>query len=162
FAVFHQRYATNVLPSWDRAQPLRMIAHNGEINTIWSNRAHVDARTSLLPRECDPLYTADGSDSMSLDEVAELLCNHDRNIAEAVAIMVPPAIGLQGSAFPRLPADIMGPWDGPSALGLPDGKVVRAAPDRNWLCPCRLVVSDSGLVVAGSEVGLADIDTDTI
>ena len=162
FAVFHQRYATNVLPSWDRAQPLRMIAHNGEINTIWSNRAHVDARTSLLPRECDPLYTADGSDSMSLDEVAELLCNHDRNIAEAVRMMLPPAIGIKESAFHRYHADIMEPWDGPSALVFTDGKLVGAALDRNGLRPCRFVVSDSGLVVAGSEVGLADIDTDTI
>src|SRR5215831_13103350 len=162
FAVFHQRYATNVLPSWDRAQPLRMIAHNGEINTIWSNRAHVDARSALLPRECDPLYTREASDSMSLDEVAELLCNYERNIAEAVRMMLPPAIGVKESAFHRYHADIMEPWDGPSALVFTDGKLVGAALDRNGLRPCRFVVSDSGLVVAGSEVGLADIDTDTI
>jgi glutamate synthase (NADPH/NADH) large chain len=162
FAVFHQRYATNVLPSWDRAQPLRTIAHNGEINTIWSNRALIDARASLLPRECDPLYTPDGSDSMSLDEVAELLCNHDRNIAEAIRMMLPPAIGIKESAFHRYHADIMEPWDGPSALVFTDGKLVGAALDRNGLRPCRFVVTDSGLVVAGSEVGLADVDTDTI
>ena len=92
FAVFHQRYATNVLPSWDRAQPLRMVAHNGEINTIWSNRAHIDARCATLPRECDPIISRDASDSMSLDEVAELLCNYERNVAEAVRMMLPPAV----------------------------------------------------------------------
>jgi glutamate synthase (ferredoxin) len=162
FAVFHQRYATNVLPSWDRAQPLRMVAHNGEINTIWSNRAHVDARCSLLPRECDPLYTRDGSDSMSLDEVAELLCNYERNIAEAVRMMLPPAIGVQESAFHRYHADCMEPWDGPSALVFTDGRMVGAALDRNGLRPCRFVITDTGLVVAGSEVGLADVDSDTI
>jgi len=162
FAVFHQRYATNVLPSWDRAQPLRMIAHNGEINTVWSNRAHVDARSKLLPRECEPFYTPDGSDSMSLDEIAELLCNHDRNIAEAVRMMLPPAIGIKESAFHRYHADIMEPWDGPSALVFTDGKLVGAALDRNGLRPCRFIITDSGLIVAGSEVGLADVDTDTI
>ena len=162
FAVFHQRYATNVLPTWDRAQPLRMVAHNGEINTVWSNRAHVDARSALLPRECDPLFTREASDSMSLDEVAELLCNYDRNIAEAVRMMLPPAIGIKESAFHRYHADIMEPWDGPSALVFTDGRLVGAALDRNGLRPCRFVITDAGLVVAGSEVGLADVDTDTI
>ncbi len=162
FAVFHQRYATNVLPTWDRAQPLRMVAHNGEINTIWSNRAHVDARAALLPRECNPLYTLDGSDSMSLDEVAELLCNYERNIAEAVRMMLPPAIGIRESAFHRYHSDCMEPWDGPSALVFTDGRMVGAALDRNGLRPCRFVITDTGLVVAGSEVGLADVDTDTI
>ena len=162
FAVFHQRYATNVLPTWDRAQPLRMVAHNGEINTVWSNRAHVDARSSLLPRSCDPLFTAEASDSMSLDEVAELLCNYDRNIAEAVRMMLPPAVGIQESAFHRYHSDIMEPWDGPSALVFTDGRLLGAALDRNGLRPCRFVITDTGLVVAGSEVGLADVDTDTI
>jgi glutamate synthase (NADPH/NADH) large chain len=162
FAMFHQRYATNVLPTWDRAQPLRMVAHNGEINTIWSNRAHVDARSALLPRECDPLFTRDGSDSMSLDEIAELLCNYDRNIAEAVRMMLPPAIGVKESAFHRYHADCMEPWDGPSALVFADGRMVGAVLDRNGLRPCRFVITDTGLVVLGSEVGLADVDTDTI
>jgi glutamate synthase (ferredoxin) len=162
FAVFHQRYATNVLPTWDRAQPLRMVAHNGEINTVWSNRAHVDARSSLLPRECDPLFTREASDSMSLDEVAELLCHYDRNIAEAVRMMLPPAVGIRESAFHRYHSDIMEPWDGPSALVFTDGRLLGAALDRNGLRPCRFIVTDEGLILAGSEVGLADVDTDTI
>ncbi len=102
------------------------------------------------------------SDSMSLDEVAELLCNYDRNIAEAVRMMLPPAVGIKESAFHRYHADIMEPWDGPSALVFTDGRLVGAALDRNGLRPCRFVITDSGLVVAGSEVGLADVDTDTI
>ncbi len=162
FAVFHQRYATNVLPSWDRAQPLRMVAHNGEINTIWSNRAHIDARTATLPRECDPIITRDASDSMSLDEVAELLCNYERNVAEAVRMMLPPAVVSKESAFQRYHADCMEPWDGPSALVFTDGHLLGAALDRNGLRPCRFVITDTGLVVAGSEVGLADVDSDTI
>ncbi|HEY4963041.1 MAG TPA: glutamate synthase central domain-containing protein, partial [Terriglobales bacterium] len=162
FSVFHQRYATNVLPSWDRAQPLRMVAHNGEINTIWSNRAHVDARCATLPSECDPIYTPDASDSMSLDEVAEMLSNYERNVAEAVRMMLPPADGPKESAFHRYHADCMEPWDGPSALVFTDGRLLGAALDRNGLRPCRFVITDTGLVVAGSEVGLADVDSDTI
>src|SRR5580704_10205568 len=99
FSVFHQRYATNVLPSWDRAQPLRMVAHNGEINTIWSNRAHMEARRATLPPVCEPILTGDASDSMSLDEVAELLANHGRNVAEAMRMLLPPASGSKETAF---------------------------------------------------------------
>ncbi len=83
FAVFHQRYATNVAPSWDRAQPFRMLAHNGEINTVWGNRARMDARAATLSEELKPIFTADGSDSTSLDEVLELLAHNGRTIAES-------------------------------------------------------------------------------
>src|SRR6201996_8408796 len=73
FAIFHQRYATNTLPTWHRAQPLRMLAHNGEINTVWGNRARMAARDSTLPVECKPVLTQGGTDSASLDEAIELL-----------------------------------------------------------------------------------------
>ena len=73
FAIFHQRYATNVAPSWDRAQPLRMLAHNGEINTVWGNRGRMEARAATIPAECHPILTKDGSDSTSLDEVVVLM-----------------------------------------------------------------------------------------
>src|SRR5271166_5948134 len=162
FAVFHQRYATNVLPSWHRAQPLRMIAHNGEINTIWGNRAHMEARGATLPRECDPLLSGEASDSMSLDEVAELLANHDRNVAEAVRMLLPPAAIGRETLFHRYHADCMEPWDGPSALVFTDGRLLGAALDRNGLRPCRYVITDTGLIVAGSEVGLADVSPDSI
>src|SRR5271166_5755129 len=162
FAIFHQRYATNVLPSWHRAQPLRMLAHNGEINTIWSNRAHMEARRATLPPECAPMLTNDASDSMSLDEVAELLANHDRNVAEAIRMLLPPAAYGKETAFHRYHADCMEPWDGPSALVFSDGRLLGAALDRNGLRPCRYVITDSGLMVAGSEVGLADVSPDSI
>jgi glutamate synthase (ferredoxin) len=162
FAIFHQRYATNVLPSWHRAQPLRMLAHNGEINTVWSNRAHIEARRATLPRECEPILTADASDSMSLDEIAELLANHDRNVAEAIRMLLPPIAYGRETAFHRYHADCMEPWDGPSALVFSDGRLLGAALDRNGLRPCRYVITDTGLMVAGSEVGLADVNPDSI
>ena len=99
---------------------------------------------------------------MSLDEVAELLSNYERNVAEAVRMMLPPAVGPKESLFHRYHADCMEPWDGPSALVFTDGRLLGAALDRNGLRPCRFVITDTGLVVAGSEVGLADVDTDTI
>ena len=162
FAIFHQRYATNVLPSWHRAQPLRVIAHNGEINTIWGNRAHMEARRATLPRECEPILSGEASDSMSLDEVAELLANHDRNVAEAIRMLLPPAPSERETLFHRYHADCMEPWDGPSALVFTDGRLLGAALDRNGLRPCRYVITDSGLIVAGSEVGLADVSADCI
>lgn len=162
FAVFHQRYATNVLPSWDRAQPCRMIAHNGEINTIWSNRAHMEARRALLPPECEPILSPDASDSISLDEVAELLSNHGRNIAESVRMLLPAAGDREESAFHRYHSDCMEPWDGPSALVFTDGHLLGAVVDRNGLRPCRYVIRDDGLIVAGSEFGLAEIHRDAI
>ncbi len=163
FAVFHQRYATNVLPSWHRAQPLRMIAHNGEINTIWGNRAHIETRRATLPRPCEPILSVAASDSMSLDEIAELLANHDRNIAEAIRMLLPaaPDAGTE-TAFHRYHADCMEPWDGPSALVFSDGRLLGAALDRNGLRPCRYVITDSGLIIAGSEVGLADVSNESI
>ena len=162
FAVFHQRYATNVLPSWHRAQPLRMLAHNGEINTIWGNRAHMEARRATLPLLCEPLLSAQGSDSMSLDEVAELLANHGRNVAEAIRMLLPAVAAGNETAFHRYHADCMEPWDGPSALVFSDGRLLGAALDRNGLRPCRYVITDAGWVVAGSEVGLADVSAESI
>ena len=162
FAIFHQRYATNVLPSWHRAQPLRMLAHNGEINTIWGNRAHMETRRATLPPECEPILSESASDSMSLDEVAELLVNHDRNMAEAIRMLLPPASPGKETAFHRYHADCMEPWDGPSALVFSDGRLLGAALDRNGLRPCRYVVTESGLMIAGSEVGLADVSADSI
>ena len=93
FAVFHQRYATNTLPTWHRAQPGRAIAHNGEINTVWGNRARMAARDSTLPVECKPVLTQGGTDSTSLDEAVELLSQNGRTLAEAIRMLLPPAAG---------------------------------------------------------------------
>jgi glutamate synthase (ferredoxin) len=164
FAIFHQRYATNTLPTWHRAQPLRTLGHNGEINTVWGNRARMTARDSTLPVECKPVLTTGGTDSTSLDEAVELLSRNGRTLAEAIRILLPPAAddGHQSSSFLRYHADCAEPWDGPAALAFSDGLVVGAALDRNGLRPCRFAVTKGGLVVAGSEAGLVDLDPEEV
>jgi glutamate synthase (ferredoxin) len=158
FAVFHQRYATNTLPAWHRAQPGRKLGHNGEINTVWGNRSRMAARDSTLPVECKPVLTADGTDSTSLDETVELISQNGRTIAEAVRMLLPPAIVKRPSAFLQYHAGCTEPWDGPAAIAFSDGVVVGAALDRNGLRPCRYAITKDGIVVAGSEAGLVDLD----
>ncbi|MCU1224480.1 MAG: Glutamate synthase (ferredoxin) [Edaphobacter sp.] len=163
FAVFHQRYATNTLPTWHRAQPGRTIGHNGEINTVWGNRARMAARDSTLPVECKPVLTQGGTDSTSLDEAIELLSKNGRTLAEAIRMLLPPAVeGHQSSSFLRYHTDCAEPWDGPAALAFSDGRIVGAALDRNGLRPCRFAVTKAGLVVAGSEAGLVDLDPEEV
>jgi glutamate synthase domain-containing protein 2/glutamate synthase domain-containing protein 1/glutamate synthase domain-containing protein 3 len=162
FALFHQRYATNVAPSWDRAQPLRMLAHNGEINTVWGNRARMDARAATFPAEFEPVFTKDGSDSTSLDEAAELLARNGRTVAEAVRMLIQPAGNLDRSAFFSYVGDCAEPWDGPAAVAFTDGGLVGAVLDRNGLRPCRYFVTEDKLVVLGSEAGLVDLDPETV
>ncbi len=163
FAVFHQRYATNTAPSWHRAQPARMLAHNGEINTVWGNRARMAARLSTLPAECMPVLTVGGTDSTSLDEAVELVSKNGRTLSEAVRMLLPPAVGThKESAFLQYHADCVEPWDGPAAISFADGRVVGAALDRNGLRPCRYAMTSDGLVVAGSEAGLVDLDPEKV
>lgn len=162
YALFHQRYATNTTPAWHRAQPGRMLAHNGEINTVWGNRARMEARYSTLPAECQPILTKDGTDSTSLDETVELLTRNGYTIAEAIRVLLPPAVTNRESAFLKYHRDTMEPWDGPAALGFADGRYVGAALDRNGLRPSRYAITTDGLVVAGSEAGLVDIDPETV
>jgi len=163
FAIFHQRYATNTLPTWHRAQPLRTLGHNGEINTVWGNRARMAARDATLPVECKPVLTLDGTDSTSLDEAVELLSQNGRTLAEAIRMLLPPAAeGHQSSSFLRYHTDCAEPWDGPAALAFSDGRIVGAALDRNGLRPCRFAITSAGLVVAGSEAGLVDLDPEEV
>ena len=163
FAVFHQRYATNTLPTWHRAQPGRTLGHNGEINTVWGNRARMEARDSTLPVECKPVLTQGGTDSTSLDETVELLLHNGRTLAEAMRMLLPPAVtGQQTSSFLRYHADCAEPWDGPAAIAFSNGKLVGAVLDRNGLRPCRFAVTKDGLIVAGSEAGLVDLDPDEV
>jgi len=162
FAVFHQRYATNTLPAWHRAQPGRKLGHNGEINTVWGNRSRMAARDSTLPVECKPVLTKDGTDSTSLDETVELLSQNGRTISEAVRMLLPPAMISRPSPFLQYHAGCSEPWDGPAAIAYSDGIVVGAALDRNGLRPCRYAITSDGLVVAGSEAGLVDLDPGTV
>jgi len=162
FAVFHQRYATNTLPAWHRAQPGRTLGHNGEINTVWGNRSRMVARDSTLPVECKPVLTKDGTDSTSLDETVELLSQNGRTISEAVRMLLPPAMVSRPSPFLQYHAGCTEPWDGPAAIAYSDGVVVGAALDRNGLRPCRYAITSDGLVVAGSEAGLVDLDPETV
>ena len=163
FAIFHQRYATNTAPSWNRAQPARTLAHNGEINTVWGNRSRMAARDATLPVECKPVVTHGGTDSTSLDEVVELVSMNGRSLSEAVRMMLPPAVTTQqDSTFLRYHADCIEPWDGPAAIAFSNGRVVGAALDRNGLRPCRFAITDGGIVVAGSEAGLIDLDPETV
>ncbi len=163
FAIFHQRYATNTAPSWNRAQPARTLAHNGEINTVWGNRARMAARDATLPIECKPVLTKGGTDSTSLDEAMELISKNGRSLAEAVRMLLPPAqSAFRDSTFLRYHRDCAEPWDGPAAIAFSDGRVVGAALDRNGLRPCRFAMTEDGLVVAGSEAGLVDLDPATV
>ncbi len=162
FAVFHQRYATNTMPAWHRAQPGRKLAHNGEINTVWGNRARMDAREATLPEECKPILTADGTDSTSLDEASELISQNGRTLAESVRMLLPPATANRVSPFLRYHADCCEPWDGPAAIAFADGHVVGAALDRNGLRPSRYARTEGGLIVAGSEAGLVDLDPEQV
>ncbi|MDQ2843096.1 MAG: glutamate synthase-related protein [Acidobacteriota bacterium] len=162
FAIFHQRYATNTLPAWHRAQPGRKLGHNGEINTVWGNRSRMAARDSTLPVECKPVLTKDGTDSTSLDESVELLSQNGRTISEAIRMLLPPALVSRPSPFLQYHSGCTEPWDGPAAIAYSDGIVVGAALDRNGLRPCRYAITSDGIVVAGSEAGLVDLDPSTV
>jgi len=170
-AVFHQRYSTNTLPTWQRAQPFRVLCHNGEINTLQGNLAWMRAREPLLnipdlPGLLRPVIDADGSDSAMLDNAAELLLMGGRDIRHALAMLVPSA--WETLRVPDLPtavrdfyayhACLTEPWDGPAALVFTDGATVGAALDRNGLRPCRYFVTEDGLIAAASEAGAVPVD----
>jgi glutamate synthase (NADPH/NADH) large chain len=171
-ALVHSRYSTNTFPSWPLAQPFRMIAHNGEINTVQGNRNWMRARQSQLQsdalgdiRSILPINTPGASDSASFDEVVELLNLAGRSLPHAMMMMVPEAYENQKDvdparrAFYEYHATMMEPWDGPAALVFTDGSLVGATLDRNGLRPGRYLVTDDGLVVLASEIGvLPDVD----
>jgi glutamate synthase domain-containing protein 2/glutamate synthase domain-containing protein 1/glutamate synthase domain-containing protein 3 len=163
-AVFHQRYSTNTFPTWQLAQPFRLLAHNGEINTLLGNRAWMRAREASLPAELRPVIWSEGSDSTSLDEALHLLERGGRNVLHALSVLMPAAwegnteLSAEERAFYRYHAPIVEPWDGPVGLAFSDGRYVGAALDRNGLRPCRYKVTAEGLVVACSEVGAIELD----
>ena len=170
-ALVHSRYSTNTFPSWPLAQPFRMIAHNGEINTVQGNRNWMRARQSQLESELLgdldpvlPIVTPGASDSASFDEVVELLSLTGRSLPHAVMMMVPEAWENQTEIDPvrrdfyEYHSMLMEPWDGPAAIVFTDGSLVGATLDRNGLRPGRYVVTNDGLVVLASEIGVLDIE----
>ncbi|MFJ4436486.1 glutamate synthase large subunit [Streptomyces sp. NPDC088923] len=172
-ALVHSRFSTNTFPSWPLAHPYRFIAHNGEINTVKGNRNWMRARESqlasdLFPGESleriFPICTPDASDSASFDEVLELLHLGGRSLPHSVLMMIPEAWENHASmdparrAFYEYHSALMEPWDGPAAVAFTDGVQIGAVLDRNGLRPGRYWVTDDGLVVLGSEVGVLDID----
>ena len=170
-ALVHSRFSTNTFPSWPLAHPYRYLCHNGEINTLAGNRNWMRAREALLQTsliEGDlsrvyPICTPGASDSASFDEVLELLHLGGRSLPHAVLMMIPEAwenhatMDRDRRAFYRYHASLMEPWDGPAAVCFTDGTVVGAVLDRNGLRPARYWVTDDGLVVLASEVGVLDI-----
>ncbi len=170
-ALVHSRYSTNTFPSWPLAQPFRLIAHNGEINTVRANRNWMRARQSQLAsdvlgdlRPLYPIVTEGGSDSASFDEVVELLTLGGRSLPHAIMMMVPEAWENQPDMDPTVKdfydfhSSVMEPWDGPAALVFTDGSLVGATLDRNGLRPGRYVVTSDGLIILGSEIGVLDVD----
>jgi glutamate synthase (ferredoxin) len=161
FAIFHQRFSTNTEPSWERAQPFRLICHNGEINTIEGNVAWLEARERALGVEpgLAPALDREGSDSALLDNALDLLVRErGKDLAEAVTLLVPPAWQNDPRLDPevrdlhRFDALLGEPWDGPAALVFTDGRVSGAALDRNGLRPLRFAVAGD-LVAVASEAG---------
>ncbi len=174
-ALVHSRYSTNTFPSWPLAQPFRLLAHNGEINTVQGNRNWMRARQSQLSssllgdlRPLLPIVTPGGSDSASFDEVLELLTLGGRSLPHAVMMMIPEAwenqsdLAQERRAFYEYHSGLMEPWDGPAAMVFTDGTLVGATLDRNGLRPGRFLVTDDGLVVLASEIGVLDFDASRV
>ena len=167
FAVFHQRYSTNTFPAWELAQPFRMLAHNGEINTIQANRSWMEARGNDLAsplwgdrtQDLRPLVEARGSDSASLDEAFEVLVRSGRSLPHVKEMLIPAAwenvstLDSALQAFYEYHAFLTEPWDGPAAIAASDGRFVISGLDRNGLRPARWAITPDVVLVA-SEAGI--------
>jgi len=172
FALFHQRYSTNTFPSWSLAQPMRMLAHNGEINTIQGNRYWMQARESAMfsphwgskLQDLLPIIQPKGSDSAQLDNVLEVLTHSGRDLLHSMQMLIPPAWEQDAAlhsvqhAWCEYHAGQVEPWDGPAALVFSDGRIVGAALDRNGLRPARYTLTSQGLLILASEAGVVPCD----
>ena len=170
-AIVHSRFSTNTTPSWNRAHPYRMIAHNGEINTIRGNADRMLAREEtmrpgVLKDDIDKIYpviSSSGSDSAMLDNTLEFLCMNGMELPLAMMITIPEPwkhdeyIGRNRQDFYHYYATMMEPWDGPAAIIFSDGEILGATLDRNGLRPSRYYVTDDGRLILSSEVGVLDI-----
>jgi glutamate synthase (NADPH) large chain len=175
-ALVHSRFSTNTFPSWPLAHPYRVIAHNGEINTVQGNENWMRAREGAFASQAFgehldkalPIMTAGASDTARFDECLELLHLAGRTLPHAVLMMVPEAwenhetMSDWKRAFYQYHASMMEPWDGPASIAFTDGTVIGAVLDRNGLRPSRYWVTEDGLVVMASEVGVLDIDPATV
>ncbi|WP_425051171.1 glutamate synthase large subunit [Psychromarinibacter sp. S121] len=177
FAIYHQRYSTNTFPQWWLAQPFRMLAHNGEINTIKGNtnwmKSHEIRMASGtfgdMAEDIKPIIPQGSSDSAALDSVFEVLVRAGRSAPMAKTMLVPESWSQQAIELPQSWRDmysycnsVMEPWDGPAALAMTDGRWVCAGLDRNGLRPMRYVVTGDNLVIAGSEAGMVPVDESTV
>ncbi|MBD3785406.1 MAG: glutamate synthase large subunit [Sphingomonadales bacterium] len=173
FAIYHQRYSTNTFPQWWLAQPFRMLAHNGEINTIKGNinwmKSHEIRMASTAfgesAEDIKPIIPAGASDSGALDAVFELMVRSGRSAPMTKTMLVPEAWSKSTTDMPKAWQDmyaycnaVMEPWDGPAALAMTDGRWVCGGLDRNGLRPMRYVVTGDGMLIAGSEVGMVPVD----
>jgi len=175
-ALVHSRFSTNTFPSWPLAHPYRLVAHNGEINTVMGNRNWMRAREGKLSTELFgdaleralPIMTQGASDTASFDEALELLYLGGRTLPHAVLMMIPEAwenhdrLPQWKRDFYEYHASLMEPWDGPASIAFTDGTVIGAVLDRNGLRPSRFWVTEDGLVVVASEVGVLDLDQSTV
>jgi glutamate synthase (NADPH/NADH) large chain len=177
FAIYHQRYSTNTFPQWWLAQPFRMLAHNGEINTLkgnlnWMKSHEIRMASGAFGDMADdikPIVPAGSSDSAALDSVFEVLVRAGRSAPMAKTMLVPEAWSQQAVDMPEAWQDmysycnsVMEPWDGPAALAMTDGRWVCAGLDRNGLRPMRYAVTGDGLLIAGSETGMVPFDEATV
>jgi glutamate synthase (NADPH/NADH) large chain len=173
--VFHQRFSTNTLPKWELAQPFRMLAHNGEINTIRGNRNWTRARRKLLASpllaelgDLDPPVGMQGSDSSSLDNMLELLVAGGMDLPQAIRILIPPAwqtddnLDADLRAFHEFFAHHQEAWDGPAGLVMCDGRHAVCALDRNGLRPARWTKTTDGRLIVASETGVVDVPTEQV
>ena len=176
FSLVHQRYSTNTLPTWNLAQPFRLLAHNGEINTLRGNINSMRAREATIHspllepdiEKITPVIVEGGSDSAIFDNVLELLVAAGRSLPHAMMMMVPEAWGPKfhmsedKRAFYEYHSAIMEPWDGPAALVFTDGRYIGATLDRNGLRPARYTITREGVVVMASETGVLEFPGDQI
>ncbi|NNJ69201.1 MAG: glutamate synthase large subunit, partial [Boseongicola sp.] len=177
FAIYHQRYSTNTFPQWWLAQPFRMLAHNGEINTLkgnvnWMKSHEIRMASSAfgdMAEDIKPIIPQGSSDSAALDSVFEVLVRAGRNAPMAKTMLVPESWSKQAVELPQSWIDmysycnaVMEPWDGPAALAMTDGRWVCAGLDRNGLRPMRYTVTGDGLLIAGSETGMVPTNEGTV
>ncbi|TDT73637.1 glutamate synthase (NADPH) large subunit [Litoreibacter halocynthiae] len=177
FAIYHQRYSTNTFPQWWLAQPFRMLAHNGEINTLkgnlnWMKSHEIRMASGAFEDRAEdikPIVPGGSSDSAALDAVFEVLVRAGRSAPMAKTMLVPESWSKQAVEMPKAWQDmysycnsVMEPWDGPAALAMTDGRWVCAGLDRNGLRPMRYAVTGDGLLIAGSETGMVPFDEATV